>query len=86
MNKSQILRSFMQNIWNCQKIESVNIYVHDQYTTHLDNTDPWEGKTLSKPGFIERLRYSFYSFSDINFEIKNNIEDGDNVARTWVLT
>lgn len=86
MSKSNILKSFMNEIWNSQKQESVDFYLHDQYTIHLDNQDPWEGKTLSKSEFIERLQYSFNSFPDINFEITNVIEDGDNVACTWILT
>jgi len=86
MNKEKNLREFIEEIWNKKKFEKVEKYVHSEYTIHLDNEDPWEGKTLNHNEFKERLRFSFDSFPDMNFEITSAIEDKNNVAISWILT
>lgn len=86
MNKEKFLRDFMDEVWNKQGFDKVAKYVHGQYTIHIDNTDPWEGKTLNHIEYKERLKYSFGSFPEMHFEITSAIEDGNHVAITWILT
>ncbi|MBN2639503.1 MAG: ester cyclase [Bacteroidales bacterium] len=86
MNKENNLREFIEEIWNKKKFEKVEKYVHPQYTVHLDDEDPWEGKTLNHNEFRKRLKFSFDSFPDMNFEITSAIEDENHVAITWILT
>ena len=86
MNKDTFLREFMDEVWNKQGFDKVEKYVHNEYTIHLDTTDPWEGKTLSHSEFKKRLKYSFDSFPDMNFEITSVIEEENHVAVTWILT
>lgn len=76
----------MDEIWNKQLIEEVRNYVHTEYTIHLDTADPWEGQTLNHDEFKKRLRFSFESFPDLNFDITSAIEDINHMAITWVLT
>lgn len=76
----------MDQIWNNQRFEKVEQYVHKEYTIHLDTKDPWEGKTLNHTEFKERLRFSFNSFPDMNFEITSAISEENHVAITWILT
>ena len=87
MNKALFLREFMDEIWNKKHLENVGAYIHEQYTIHLDPTDPWEGKTLSRSEFIHRMESaSFGPFPDMNFEITTTVEDEHHVAATWILT
>ncbi len=86
MKKEKFLREFIDEVWNQQGFGKVAKYVHNEYTVHLDHTDPWEGKTLGHDEFKERLKYSFDSFPDMHFEITSAIEDGNHVAITWILT
>ena len=86
MNKEQILRGFINEVWNKQEFDKVGKYIHSEYTVHLDTADPWEGKTISHPEFKNRLKYSFDSFPDMHFEITSAIEDENHVAATWILT
>lgn len=86
MNKESFLREFMNEIWNKKSFDKVEHYVHEEYTIHLDTSDPWEGKTLSHSEFKERLRFSFDSFPDMKFEITSSIAEEDHVAITWILT
>lgn len=86
MNKEIFLRDFMNDVWNKQGFDKVEKYVHDGYTIYLDTADPWEGKTLSHEEFKKRLKFSFNSFPDMNFEITSAIEEENHVAITWILT
>jgi steroid delta-isomerase-like uncharacterized protein len=76
----------MDEVWNKQGFDKVEKYVHNEYTIYLDTADPWEGKTLSHSEFKKRLKYSFDSFPDMNFEITSAIEEENHVAVTWILT
>ncbi|WP_298262691.1 ester cyclase [uncultured Lutibacter sp.] len=64
----------------------MNNFIDKEYTIHLDTADPWEGKTLSYSEFKERLKFSFDSFPDMNFEITSAISEENHVAITWILT
>jgi len=85
MDKETFLRAFMNDIWNKQSFELIEKYVHPQYIIHLDTADPWEGKTLSHADFKQRLKFSFDSFPDMNFEITSAIPEENHVAITWIL-
>ncbi|MCE4565359.1 ester cyclase [Maribellus sp. CM-23] len=87
INKESFLREFMHEVWNKKNLEKIEKYIHNQYTIHLDPGDPWEGKTLSRSEFKNRLESgSFEPFPDIHFEITSAIEEEDYVAVTWILT
>lgn len=86
MNKEAFLREFMDEIWNKKNFDKVKKYVHQEYTIHLDTSDPWEGKTLSNSEFKKRLKFSFDSFPDMNFEITSAIAEDNHVAITWILS
>ncbi len=76
----------MEQVWNNRDFESIPTFVYPEYTVHLDNEDPWEGKTLNHTEFRERLKYSFNSFPDIHFDIQAAVSDGDHVAIMWIMT
>jgi steroid delta-isomerase-like uncharacterized protein len=86
MTNEAILRLFMQRVWNDQDFESVEQFVDDAYTIHLDNADPWEGKTLNHEEYKKRLKFSFDSFPDMHFAIQSLVEDGNCVAISWIMT
>src|SRR4051794_19460137 len=86
MANENILREFMQKVWNEKDIDSIPNFLAATYTIHLDNQDPWEGKTLSQEEFKKRLDNSFVPFPDIHFDIQELIADADSVAITWVMT
>jgi predicted ester cyclase len=86
MSNEQILRQFMQQVWNEKDIAAIPQFVHPAYTIHIDTGDPWEGKTLDHREFEIRLHYSFDSFPDIHFAIQQAVSDGDYVAITWIMT
>ncbi len=86
MNKEQILRDFMEKVWNQQRKDLVHNFVAESYHIHLDTGDYWEGKTLTHEIFKKRLDFSFRAFPDIHFEITSAIEEEEHVAINWILT
>jgi len=86
MNKENILREFMTEVWNNQRKDLVEKYVAEEYQIYLDTGDNWEGKILDHKEFKKRLDFSFNSFPDMHFEIKLAIEEQSHVAITWELT
>ena len=86
MTKEQILRDFMEKIWNQQRKDLVDQFIDVGYQIHMDAGDNWEGKILNHEEFKERLDFSFHSFPDINFEITSAIEEENHVAINWILT
>lgn len=86
MNNEQIIRAFIQKVWNEKDLGAIATFVDTEYTIHLDTGDPWEGKTLNHAEFEKRLYYSFDSFPDMHFDIQQAIADGDHVTITWIMT
>jgi len=84
--KIEIVTKFINEVWNEGSMDAVPEFIAETYTIHHDPGDPWEGKMLSHDEFKRRLKYSFDSFPDINFEISGAIEEGDHVAICWILT
>jgi steroid delta-isomerase-like uncharacterized protein len=86
MSKEIFVREFINEVWNKQSFDKVEKYIHSEYIIHLDTSDPWERKILSHSEFKTRLKYSFNSFPDMNFEITSAIEEEKHVAINWILT
>jgi len=86
LSKENILRDFIEEIWNNQRKDLINNYITPKYHIYIDAGDPWEGKDLDHDSFKERLDYSFNSFPDIKFEITSAIEEENHVAISWILT
>ncbi len=86
MTNENMLRDFIQCVWNNKDFNAIPDFVDTEYTVHLDAGDPWEGKTLNHQEFAARLHYSFHSFPDIHFELQDVIAAGKYVAITWIMT
>jgi steroid delta-isomerase-like uncharacterized protein len=73
----------MDAVWNRGDLEAVDRFLADQYTIHSDPGDPWDGATLSRAEFKERLNTSRAPFPDLHFDITDIIADNDRVAIAW---
>ena len=84
MNENaRTLADFMESVWNRGDASAVDRFIADEYRIHSDPGDPWEGATLSREGFKERLHVSRAPFPDLRFEIGETIAEGDRVAIAW---
>lgn len=78
------LARFIEQVWDQGDEEAVDLHVADAYVVRHDPGDPWEGQTLDRAGFKDRLRKSRAAFPDQAFDIQALFEDGDAVVMTWL--
>lgn len=86
MSLKTTLSNFMDDIWNTGDYSKVEQYVAPEYTVKHDPGDAWDGKTLDHATFIERVRYSRNAFPDLNFAIREMVEEGDKVVASWIMS
>ncbi|HEX3653901.1 MAG TPA: ester cyclase [Rhizomicrobium sp.] len=84
--RKDILRNFIDEVWNAGDVEACGKYLALAYTIHHDPGDPWHGQTLDLESFKTRLRHSRAPFPDQCFAIQELFEDGDAVVMTWLWT
>ncbi len=85
-SKKQILHQFMKKIWNEGDFSDLCEYVAPEYRVSKDDYDPWSGQTIDHEIFRERVLYSRNAFPDLNFDIREMIEDDDSIAVSWVMS
>ena len=76
----------MQKVWSEGDVAAVDGFVAEEYLIHSDPGDPWDGQTLSREGFKQRLTTSRSPFPDLHFEIAETVAEGDRVAITWTMS
>jgi steroid delta-isomerase-like uncharacterized protein len=84
-DNARILAEFMASVWDRGDASAVDRFLADEYVIHSDPGDPWEGKTLSRDEFRDRLRASRAPFPDLRFEIAETVADGDRVTIAWCM-
>lgn len=82
-DNAQRLSSFMQRVWNEGDASAVPQFLADAYTIHSDPGDAWEGQTLTREGFVNRLTVSRSAFPDLHFDISDIIAGPESVAIAW---
>lgn len=80
-----LLRRFMAEVWDRGDLTAIDRYVGDTYEVRSDPGDPWDGQTLSREGFRQRVAISREPFPDLRFELGDMVADGDRVAVCWVM-
>ena len=85
-DNARIIADFMDAVWNRGDLQAVDRFLTDEYTIHSDPGDPWDGATLSRAAFKERLAASRGPFPDLRFDLSDVIAEDDRVAITWVMS
>ena len=80
------LTDFLDRVWSMGDGDAVDAFLADSYTIHNDPGDPWEGQTLTRDGFRERLATSRAAAPDQRFHPVHMAESGDAVAVAWHWT
>lgn len=81
-----VLTAFLDAVWSDGMIDACDTYVADNYAVHHDPGDPWDGMTLDREGFKERVRRSRAPFPDQRFHIQSLLEENGKVAVAWKWT
>lgn len=70
-------------VWNRGDYGAIERLVAPRYVIHSDPGDPWEGQTLDRQGYAERVAYSRHAFPDLAFSPDELVAAGDRVAVRW---
>lgn len=81
-----VLTQFLDEVWSRGDLEACARYVGSSYSVRHDPGDPWDGMTLDRAAFKDRVRRSREPFPDQRFHIEALLEDGDMVAVAWTWT
>ena len=84
-DNSAVLRRFIERVWNAGDLAAIDALVGETYTIHSDPGDPWDGRTLTREGFRERVALSRVPFPDLRFELGEMVAAGDRVAVAWIM-
>jgi steroid delta-isomerase-like uncharacterized protein len=84
-DNAHALADFMDAVWNRGDLDAVDRFLADEYTIHSDPGDPWDGATLTRAGFKERLAESRGPFPDLHFDVSETIAEHDRVAIAWTM-
>jgi steroid delta-isomerase-like uncharacterized protein len=85
MTNGEVLRAFMDRVWTAGDVAAVDEYLATSYTIHSDPGDPWDGQTLDRDAFKQRLISSRAPFPDLRFELEEFVEEGNRVALGWTM-
>jgi steroid delta-isomerase-like uncharacterized protein len=82
-DRKELLRRFIEEVWNEGNVEASDRYLAGRYTIHHDPGDPWHGKALDLAGYKARVRLSRAPCPDQRFDLRELFADGDAVVATW---
>ncbi len=75
----------MDRVWSAGDADAVDDYLASAYTIYSDPGDPWEGQTLDRTAFKQRLIASREPFPDLRFDLEEFVADGNLVALGWTM-
>lgn len=85
-HRKKRLADFLRRIWSEGETGSVGEFIAAIYTIENDPGDPWDGQTLTRAGYTDRLIASRAAAPDQVFSPLHMIEEGDRIAVTWSWT
>lgn len=78
-----IVEKLYNSVWSRGHLEEIQSLVSPAYTIHSDPGDAWEGQTLNRETYRERVLYSRTAFPDLNFTIEKIVAENNLVAVMW---
>ena len=89
MNRSDLkstLQAFMDTVWNSGDFSHLADTVSERYTIKHDPGDAWDGQTIDRDTFVERVMYSRNAFPDLKFDIQDMLAEGNRVVAFWLMS
>ena len=83
LDAGAIVIELHQLIWSCGDYDAIERLVAPRYVIHSDPGDPWQGQSLDRKGYKERVEYSRHAFPDLVFSSDEVVAAGDRVAVRW---
>ena len=82
-DNEEILREFIERVWNRGEVEAIGSFVAPEYIIHSDPGDPWQGQTLDNEAYERRVVASRAPFPDLHFDLLELMSEGDRIAVSW---
>ena len=79
----RIVRELHDVVWSAGELSAVDRLVAPRYVIHSDPGDPWEGQTLDRAAYRERVSYSRAAFPDLVFTLHDVIATARRVCVRW---
>ncbi|WP_242393641.1 DUF2239 family protein [Anaeromyxobacter oryzisoli] len=70
-------------VWSQGDYRAIGRLIAPRYAIHSDPGDPWDGQTLDRETYEERVAYSRTAFPDLVFTTHELVVAGDRVAVRW---
>lgn len=83
-HRKERLVAFIRQVWDNGDADAADAFLAPTYAIRHDPGDPWEGRTLDRAEFKDRVRKSRAAFPDQRFDIQGLFADGDSVVMTWL--
>ena len=81
--KKAFVAAFLDIVWTRGDVSELGRFLAPRYTIRSDPGDPWDGRTLTREEFAERLTISRAPFPDQVFTPEEMIADEAGVAVAW---
>jgi predicted ester cyclase len=75
-----------RRVWSEGDYEAIPRLIAPRYVVHSDPGDPWDGQTLDRRGYEQRVRYSRGAFPDLVFTTHELVPTAERVAARWTAT
>ena len=70
-------------VWSQGDDRAIGRLIAPRYVVHSDPGDPWDGQTLDRKAYEERVAYSRTAFPDLVFTTHELVAAGNRVAVRW---
>jgi steroid delta-isomerase-like uncharacterized protein len=78
-----VVTRLLSDVWSHGDVSAVPDIIAERYTIFHDPGDPWDGQTLDRDGYVQRVLESRAPFPDQRFAICEMLAEGAKVAVTW---
>lgn len=83
MSNDARVRELHEIVWTKGDYSAIEHLIAPRYVIHSDPGDAWDGKTLDRVAYAERVRYSRSAFPDLVFTIHETVAANERVAVRW---
>ncbi len=78
-----VVSDLLRLVWSAGQYGAIERLVAPRYVIHSDPGDAWDGQTLNRAQYQERVEYSRRAFPDLRFTPLELVAAGDRVAVRW---
>lgn len=86
MDNLTLCKEYIEQVWNQHNPYLIGNYIFANYTIYHHPGDPWNGQTLNRSLFEQRLSFYQSSLPDLKFTIEESVQTDNQVMLCWIMT